>query len=723
MKLRLPEETYQCPENTSFQERRVFKAENYLAKETLKTGGEFKETPEVLSFSQKADKKDESAGSSKIRKLVEKVTESSTLVASVSVSAVTVAVAAGVIGIVPGIGKAKTPFLWSQNEISNFSSPACLRLSIPISDYDPSVPFSAGLSFFNENGEKLADQPTEASVSENGDALLVEEPLAFGAHSYQLKIVPKEGEAFFTDVLLLSVDQSYQATFAEIPPQECELSYRSDGTFDLSFDTGFATDFPEVFSYRVSMVSEEGTLISAQQCSTSSVCFNQVSSYSPFHFEYERIGLFADGEHVYSSSFSEAVPGVPNPQFSMGEISFVDDAFVLDVSFSSNGAEDVSLSLECIQEDGSSSTQTFGNLAERENLLLKEFNLKPGRVVLKPTLEFTDKQSFPKRHLIALPEKTYDLAYSFLLKRLVVDVSDVSSSALALSFDFEYSLPSSFMISLTCDGGEPLLSPVERKIVLPEALPVSGGEVKIAVYDENGQEFMPLDSLDVIPLSEARALAPSTPYFYSPNPGESLVTFNEDGTINLYRPMQNPSVQPPSNAYYEASLFLEYGEDGEPLIDIENFSQDAFSKMENLPKADYRFFNSTLIEEGGILYRIDKTTPSGSLVFHSSEEIFDLSSHYDAENDQTVCVLKLKIYGDLNNAVLFQGKELPFKDYAAGSEVFSFTLEGDQRGQSVSLGYSAYSESFDAYSSTNEFKGSQYETFELTVQEEPTITE
>lgn len=179
-----------------------------------------------------------------------------------------------------------------------------------------------------------------------------------------------------------------------------------------------------------------------------------------------------------------------------------------------------------------------------------------------------------------------------------------------------------------------------------------GGTRNVTILNSNGNSFIQSDPIAILPRSEIDALYQPADNFSQVHHGNSLVTYNEDGSINLYRDRLFSSSD--RNVYYGSFLFT--GEDREDttgkvtyLGGIHNRSRDRISARESLPKRDYIFLYYLLYQKDGIYYRMDKAQPSGSLNLLSGGN-YEAHAEYNPDDDKTLIAITN------NSAVYFENR-------------------------------------------------------------------
>lgn len=716
MKIKIPDESYKCPENASFKESKTFKAEDYTPLEMPSLPKEMTEVPEI-SVTSKPKEETKKPGS--IEKLVENVVKATTNATSLSVSVATVAVGATAIGVLPSIldnePKGITPpFTMVLDDLIDTSNPGLLSLEIPLSDYRES-PYEVFVLLYDENQNLLKEEEAETSI--DGSSLFVQSPLRYGTKEYQIRL-KYEGEETLTSFLPIDVNQEYQASYRRISPNECTLTYSDTDSFDLVLKTDFQTDYPDIFLYEISLFDESGSYIDSYRGNEGMVTFSSLSGFSSFSIEYRNIGIFDEEEHTYDSFSSERVTSPYAPKFKLGEVVPMESSLTLSYDYIPVNEEmPTRLRLHAASANNGEKTIEMENINGNTLIPLDELGEDPGLTVFTPEITFYDNQSEPQAHTLTLSPTEIDLSYSLSVNQVIAYATNPDDVYISVSLELDSFLPLSYSVAFSNNDGDDLgLYSVNEAIDLENAIPSSGGELRMQVISPEGAVFKEYHPITFLSLFDAQALKPSEPYFTSLNPADAVLTYNEDGTVNLYRDLTLDK-EVPEGVYCDAFVYSDRTEIGDQKVYVNPFhhlSNKTFVALEDLPMAEqYRFIYYTAVYNEGIYYYLSEETPSGSVDI-VNEGAFPAVALFDETLNQT----EIRISGDyldVENRIIVDEEEYAFTDYnSTGDYTYSLIVRGDKRGKPVTIFASKQSKNYEEYSASYVLKGNKYLALNIT---------
>ena len=196
-------------------------------------------------------------------------------------------------------------------------------------------------------------------------------------------------------------------------------------------------------------------------------------------------------------------------------------------------------------------------------------------------------------------------------------------------------------------------------------------------------------------------------------PGYSVVTYNDDDTINLYRKVGFSSTDP--NIYLDAILFDTNYEDpttGEMqyLNAIHNKTVGTYSIIEDLVPFNYCYIYFVNYDKDGVIYQMNKADSSGHLVFTGREPItYEVS--YDETSDSTKLIIRNDFDYSIKNQIIIDNIYYYFIDYTARATTYKALIPGNVIGKQMNLSMTLYDEYYDFYSIDCEMKGNQYKTY------------
>lgn len=239
-----------------------------------------------------------------------------------------------------------------------------------------------------------------------------------------------------------------------------------------------------------------------------------------------------------------------------------------------------------------------------------------------------------------------------------------------------------------------------------------GGTLSVSIFDRNGNLYRKLEDITI--LSQGKALDIYTsPVYIAANPGDSLVTYNDDGTINLYRLINFPDFLDTDLSYFcDASI---YTKTDVSTSTIHCITQDKVAAIYDLEKKPYYFLYYSLMKQGIVTYRMEQTMPSGGIEFN---EILSAKGTYDSSTDKTEIVISSSMGAYIENKVIYQSQEYSQTDYEMMQGVnLTVTVDGNAIGNQLTCSYSQYSGTYDEIGSIYSIKGNRFMDTTLTIEQ------
>jgi hypothetical protein len=198
-------------------------------------------------------------------------------------------------------------------------------------------------------------------------------------------------------------------------------------------------------------------------------------------------------------------------------------------------------------------------------------------------------------------------------------------------------------------------------------------EYSYALYNSEGT---PLTDVETVRFDTSYTA--SFDAFY-PNPGEVLLTFNDDGTHNIYFDMRFSSENP--EVYYEI-----YYEDTTHGISGVLKGNESVAVVENLPEATYAVRYKFWGELDGARYLLYEMSPSGTTGEFFAPNMGEVS--YSGRTVQLKFYANTLLYGEIT--VTVNGKEylVAVEDFTISEDYeYSYTLDADEEVTEVSVGF------------------------------------
>lgn len=688
-------------ENKSAPEYKEFKAELYEKKNEYFSGAPEVKRFDVESFDHSPiDKKSEGEDKKKkisqfkqkektrtrLQKILDNVSKTATKVATTVVGVAAVGVGA-VIALSPLFSPSKpTPIDVSLNDFVVGGNYAAYELEI--SELSPDIDYDIVISdgkdeFINE--EVLNGTNSELVVGLDTDT------------KYTLSVVSEENgeravhyeKAFKTNGTQIIHDE-YQAVFKEPQFNDVTVEWLSEEN-KFTIPIHFESYSDPNYRYRVSLLDENQGVISSYIGAESNVSLSAPSSCERAFILYEPI-YYADGfEYSYSSKRSPEFYLAP-PEIILGDKQLSEpnsyrinykistelhNELYNDIFFTANGEDAGQGYIWNINEYNSHVVSFSEPTLEFDLEATVTYEAPYGgnlRTVTakrsyKNELEFTDKAYYSFEYAEAVFSFNYSNADGYVLLR-----NESSATEEKLAFGTYY-------------------YPLSSQTAYTYAL-YSGDDQRLS--EEKTVSFTPLDT------------KPSYDFNYL-NPSDLLITYNDDGTINIYNDTKFSCDDP--NVYYEIyyrSVSHEYVcESRRPFVGCENLEYGSYS-------VEYRIIYS---DESGAKYELQRIVPSGDVhpsinsyvqlnIPNSSTVIFEFNDLiYNGDIIATVDGKEYVFTGDDIKPSEHSDNILPYCYIITVDE-----LIGSEQMLNISARYNSYTQNTMLESYENEIKGSPFAT-------------
>lgn len=341
-------------------------------------------------------------------------------------------------------------------------------------------------------------------------------------------------------------------------------------------------------------------------------------------------------------------------------------------------------------------------------VVLDHITGEPGTLQVTGSLTFRDDR-YGMTRTVGIGTQSYDMRYRFSVSGVFADLS-TDGTTIPVTMTFDTLLPESCRISIT----DPANS-IDFTLPLTEAfyfnsIPLdTAAELTVCAIDGEGD---PVGQIYTYTVSRADAKENYvSPYMSCVNPGDALVTYNDDGTINIYRRVDFQSDD--SRVSYNAFLYGGFSVDPETGRTVytdcyDLIGRDTFAVIEHIPERQYLLLYHFLFEYNGVCYTMYTEMPSGSIIPEESEIMAEVVPDGGSTN---ICLL-VPSYGDLEDRILCNGTEYRYTIYGAlGDSTPTLVLDGEQEVQSVTVFFATQGQNYEAYCNEIPVKGSRYRTY------------
>lgn len=726
MKKNRSDEIYQCPEENGFAEFHAFPAERYSVSEEKEPPEEIVKIEEISSLTEKKEVKENKADKipDPLKKTASKVIHSAPGI----VTSAAVIVSATAIGVLPFNKEEKSyPYgqviqenLQLEEDINAFSLKGEIRHWS--SDYSYSIVFS------QKKEEAFLCEPLEKKIlpEEKSNSFTVSFPLCYGLDSYEYSIqcLDKSGNKneLYSFSKEYSIDQSYQATYAKRKPTESRFEFLENGSVQVEVETGFQTTDDSPFSYQIDAIDRDGNLYGTYSGKDLVASFT-IEPARELYFLYHDIGSFYLGEKDYQKHLTDENSIIEIPTIDLSDdYEFSDDHFAISYKTDSIYAEE-NVRLELTFDNGRESfKKEYPPISEIGFILLDDFKGEIGNLTVNGFFEFQDDRLDPYTHRIPIQEKEYQMNYHFELKEIQADISSPGLDYIPIDFYFDAMIPSTYQIKMeSLDSVVSEIFDINDFIHL-ESLPSGdGGSLNISVLDSDGNIFKEMNDVIIHTSEEINSLQIRPDSYTNVNPSDSVITYNVDGTINIYRNMEFSSSDP--NLYYDSFLYESQNIDDatgktDYIGGIHHRSRERVSKMENLKMKTYLTLYYLIYYYDGVYYTLSSEMPSGSIQPDDSSSI-DVLGTYDIDTDRTAITIQNNRLAHFDNRVEIGSMTYAYDDFVSSDkDSYTLTIAGNHIQEAITIHFNPYLDNYDAIASLCDVRGEKYKAYTFQVTEQ-----
>ena len=323
-------------------------------------------------------------------------------------------------------------------------------------------------------------------------------------------------------------------------------------------------------------------------------------------------------------------------------------------------------------------------------------------------ISFVDNQS---SHEIKTVTQTLDpiqLQYEFRLKMVEASLSKGDGSNYVTRFAFDNVIPSSYQVNIKDDANliDMNIDPSRKEFFVK----LGNGTVynfTFTIIDTYGIEKQTGITCKLDDATATSSYQSFTCNFA--NPGDTVVTYNEDGTINMYREVNYEMVD--SSNYLNAMVFNSNDYDSETSVmtyvgRIENFVQEKYSIIENLPRDIYCFNYYQYYKLDEVYYVMYEEYPSGSVGFMRDQMHYEVA----AADGQTKIVISNTNYGHFDNKIVVNGVEYQYYAYDESQyDSLVLFIDGEITVNELKVYFTEYDGNYDTYNNDIQLIGSRYD--------------
>lgn len=520
-----------------------------------------------------------------------------------------------------------------------------------------------------------------------------------------------------------TASRNYDATYTRVEPSYAAIEYGAGG-ITITADTGFVSAYNNYF-YKLVVTNSAGEVYGEYTGTDKAVI--EIGDYAGLDeiiFTYYDIGEFENGEKIFASHATEGVAFcVPAINFS-AEYSLNRQYFTLSYACDMvYGYADASLEIE-VSDGANVYTKRVDGVSESGTIILDNIEGEPGNVTVTGTLFFKDYQADGATHAIRINPTAYALNYRFEVTSVKADISGYSTE-MPVTLCFDYLLPEDYRITVTDEAISLNLSTeLTNRFSFSDLQKDTEANLTIRVTNSEGNAWGVPETVNISKsAAEAEYVSPT---MTCTNPGDALVTYNEDGTINIYREMipsayGRDTISDDERVYYNAFVqgytYDAYSGDELVLVYTDGYDvvgREKYAVIENIPNQNYILIYYVMFDYNGVSYVMYTETPSGSV-----ENVYDnVSAMVTYGDGNTTITVNVAEFGLLCNSIIVNGVEYEYTTYTDESETSpTLVLEGEIEVSEVTILFTMQGYHYDDYISNGEItiKGNKYALRVITI--------
>ena len=589
--------------------------------------------------------------------------------------------------------------------------------------YNPDYEFVAYVNQYDEFGAPLClSEEAYLSIDPMAMTYTVESSAYYGVATYEYILCAYVNEfetapVYTSPVKTYSASQAFLGSYTKVLPQNATVTYEADH-ITVTVRPEFTTDLASIYYYKLQVTNSAGIVYGEYTGQgEATIEIYDWEGLDALRFAYYDCGSFPNREVEYASHIEEGVPFcVPSIQLSP-DYGFNGQYFTLsytcDMVYDHANAS-LELSIDMDTGDGITTIVKHVDSVEASGVVILD-NLvgAPGNVSVTATLSFRDNQSNGATHTLGTGASAYAMDYRFSVTSVSADISQ-GASTIPVVMKFDYQIPSNYSISIkdTVNGIDLLIEPMDE-YYFAEVPWDTASTLTVQAVDKEGNPF---GEASTYTISQSDASTNYTvPYMFCVNPGDAVVTYNDDGTINIYRKIDFSSDD--SRIYYNAFIYnsSETDANGRTVYTggYDCIGRDTYAVLENLPMQDYYFHYYTMFVYEGVDYIMDMVWPSGGVNISDNPG----SAKVSQSGGSTTVQITMSDYGNLDNRILCDGTDYTYTTYTGTDDTApTLVIDGEEFVSEVVVFFTDYDANYDAYSTEIVLKGSRYRATTLIVE-------
>ncbi|MCI6155815.1 MAG: hypothetical protein MR674_03895, partial [Erysipelotrichaceae bacterium] len=585
-----------------------------------------------------------------------------------------------------------------------------------LSYIDSSYDFKCRVTLNVQENDKIVAYNKETSLLVNGNSYRISVANVYGTISYTYVIYimdsnRQEVSLYKSPIITYSGSQDYQASYTKVEPKDASITYFSDHV-EIEVNPSFTSDYDN-FEYRLEVLNSSYQVCGYYQGTENAIItINNVEVLDKINFIYYDIGHFPNKDVIYKSYFYSSGKEFCLPTIQMGEaLGFDGTNFTLDYSISIADTYVIE-SIDLVVNDGTTDyTKNILSPAKSGTIALDHVEGALGEVGITLQLKFKDNQNDNNSHSLSSQATSYTMNYEFEVTKTIAD-SFSASTTLPIDLYFNYRLPTSYSISIKDEANAvDITTGLAESYYLNTITPSSDINLVVQPLDESSNPVLQATTIH-ISSEEAKSIFESTPHsLYAVNPGDALITYNDDGTINMYRKTNFScgDTRISMNAFiYETSST---GEDGKTIYQNghDSIESNGYSIIEDIPSNMYIFNYYIYLDYENVRYISFMEYPSGTAGPSESIGSYEVST---ASGENTIKV-NISSYGYLENRIVVNGVEYQFTTYTSMEDSTASLTLPEQEITSIKVYFTEYGSSYETVASEIPIKGNKFKEYTL----------
>ncbi|MDY4849191.1 MAG: hypothetical protein SO176_02900 [Bacilli bacterium] len=625
----------------------------------------------------------------------------------------------------PPIIEEHEPLEIDGSSISPSFTPFSVSISGITTNYDDQYEFFAFFSTYSSDGAYLSEM-IDAPITfiphddDSNYTFIINTEVEYGIASFTFNMgyINEENvniTTYSSEHIAYNENQDvYLASFDKKGIDETNITYKDDSVL-IELKTNFTSDYDN-YSYHVDLVDDNNQILSNYQ-GKGDAYFEIIGDQNLGNLRliYQEVASFRDGEHILATYETDRKL-ITNPIVTIGEVQFNGQYFFVDYRCLMNydyGQASMNINLENNNEVIGEYVVT--EMKESGTIIFDPNPNEYGLTNMTIRLDFVD--------FVEIKHKTFtfsniDLSYSYSFEGASIDISPIFGEIPPYVSGYiksSYTLPNDYTINIRNDDGSINISNPISENVFVNTIPYrESTTLSISILNENGEVYLDNISVTINPVDAYMNYA--SPFSNCVSPYDAVVTYNDDGTINIYRDCSFVKIDNP-NISFNAMIYSSVSDDSATeektyTNRYDCYVEDKYAIIENIPFTDYIFEYRYELMYNNVTYICEKTTPSGT--------IKNYTDRVKVETSVTTEKTLFSIYNDSNSLIYFidyikvDGVEYNFESFESNySSEYHLTIMNEVHVNEVTLMVSDYQSNYDNLASLITLKGNR--NYELVV--------